>query len=500
MNKQIVNPVLKGMYPDPSICRVGKKYYLANSTFTYAPGVPIFESDDLFTWKQIGNILERDNQLDLDGLEVSSGIFAPTLRFHNGTFYMITTNAGRGGTFYVTADKPEGPWSEPVFLEQAEGIDPSLYFEGNQCFYVGQRCKADAKYYGDCEIWIQELDLEQGRLIGEAHAVWDGAAKNAIWPEGPHLYKKDDWYYLMIAEGGTAHEHSVSVARSHEIYGPYESCKNNPVFTHRHLGQAYPIQNIGHADLVETEDGSWYAVMLGTRMFKEKCALGRETLLVPVTWENDWPVFYAGEGKVPVTDAIFGGKREKIITWRDEPDLSCVMLRKPLPAYLRSTENGRLHLRCGTDALSGTGNPSYIGVRVEEYDFSLETVMDFVPEDGEEAGLVYFYNAENFLTLSVGRIHNQLTQRVKITEKGKETLLFSAVCEQMQYKLRIEGQGGLMTCRIGDRLCREQIPLAAMTTEEAGGFVGCTMGVFAVTEKEQSDTKAIFDRMKIVYA
>lgn len=304
----------------------------------------------------------------------------------------------------------------------------------------------------------------------------------------------------MIAEGGTAHEHSVSVARSHEIYGPYESCKNNPVFTHRHLGQAYPIQNIGHADLVETEDGSWYAVMLGTRMFKEKCALGRETFLVPVTWENDWPVFYAGEGKVPVTDAIFGGKREKIITWRDEPDLSCVMLRKPLPAYLRSTENGRLHLRCGTDALSGTGNPSYIGVRVEEYDFSLETVMDFVPEDGEEAGLVYFYNAENFLTLSVGRIHNQLTQRVKITEKGKETLLFSAVCEQMQYKLRIEGQGGLMTCRIGDRLCREQIPLAAMTTEEAGGFVGCTMGVFAVTEKEQSDTKAIFDRMKIVYA
>ena len=500
MNTEISNPILRGMYPDPSICRVGSKYYLANSTFTYVPGIPIFESDDLINWKQIGHILERESQLDLKDMEVSSGIFAPTLRYHKGIFYMITTNAGRGGTFYVTAKEPQGPWSEPVFLKDAEGIDPSLYFEGDKCFYVGQRFKKDAKYYGDCEIWIQELDLERGCLTGEAHAVWDGAAKNAIWPEGPHLYRKDDWYSLMIAEGGTAHEHSVSVARSREIFGPYESCKNNPVFTHRHLGEKYPIQNIGHADLIEMEDGSWYAVMLGTRMLDGRSALGRETFLVPVIWENDWPVFYAGEGKVPVTDTTFGNKREKRICWEQDLDLSCVMLRKQLPKERYHMENGRLYLQCGRDALSGTGNPSYIGVRVEEYNFSLETGMCFTPEDGEEAGLIYFYNAENYLTVSVCGADKQPVVKITKREKGNETILFREACVPGSYRLRIEGKQGKMTCFLNQQCLTEQIPLEAMTTEEAGGFVGCTMGVFAVAENQNSNTEAIFEKLELAYS
>lgn len=495
MKKEIDNPILRGMYPDPSICRVNHKFYLANSTFTYVPGVPIFESEDLLTWRQIGHILDRESQLDLEGMEVSSGIFAPTLRFHKEKFYMITTNAGRGGNFYVTADKPEGPWSDPIFLPDAPGIDPSLYFEDDKCFYVGQRFKKDAKYYGDCEIWIQELDLNLSRLIGESHALWDGAAKNAVWPEGPHLYKKDDWYYLMIAEGGTAHEHSISVARSREIFGPYESCKNNPVFTHRHLGQDYPIQNIGHADLVETEDGNWYAVMLGTRMQEGKCALGRETFLVPVIWEDDWPVFYAGEGKVPVPTHY--NKREKTIYWQEEPDLSCIMLRKILPPEACSVKDGKLYLRCGTESLSSTGNPSYIGVRVEEYDFSIETVMSFSPENGEEAGLVYFYNSENYVTLSVYREDDRLKKSVKAFEKGKELVLFTEECKAEEYQLRMEGCHGLMACYLNGQLCAEQVSLAAMTTEEAGGFVGCTMGVFAVSTKSGSDTQAVFDSMKV---
>ena len=161
MNELINNPILRGMYPDPSICRVGERYYLINSTFAYAPGVPIFESNDLFTWKQIGNILKTRKQLNLDNLEISSGIYAPTIRYHNGLFYMITTNEKSGGNFYVTAKEPKGPWSDPIFLSEAKGIDPSLYFEEDHCYYIGQRTKKDAKYYGDCEIWIQELDLDK---------------------------------------------------------------------------------------------------------------------------------------------------------------------------------------------------------------------------------------------------------------------------------------------------------------------------------------------------
>lgn len=496
MKEEIVNPILRGMYPDPSICRVENRYYLANSTFTYVPGVPVFESEDLYNWKQIGNILDREEQLDLDGLEVSSGIFAPTLRYHKGTFYMITTNAGRGGTFYVTAKKPEGPWSAPVFLPEAEGIDPSLFFEDDKCFYIGQRFKKDAKYYGDCEIWIQELDLERGRLVGEAYAVWDGAAKNAIWPEGPHLYKKDEWYYLMIAEGGTAHEHSVSVARSRKIFGPYESCKNNPVFTHRHLGKKYPIQNIGHADLVETKEGDWFAVMLGTRMLNGRCALGRETFLVPVIWEDDWPVFYAGEGKVPLTPVQ--ERREKIIAWKNQLDISCVMLRKQLPKTGYKLPDGRLHLRCLPDQLNASGTPAYIGVRVEEYDFSMETVMEFTPKSGEEAGLVYYYNAEHYISLSVVEDEGVFC-RIRRVVKGKETILYQRTCTENRFLLHMKSRMGKMDCFVNGTMCGEQISLEPMTTEEAGGFVGCTMGVYAVTKNSASDTWAVFDSVRILY-
>jgi alpha-N-arabinofuranosidase len=492
------------MHPDPTICRVGRKYYLATSTFAYAPGVPVFESDDLLHWQQIGNVLDRESQMDYKDMEMSDGTYAPTLRYHDGIFYMITTNPRRGGNYYVTAEKPEGPWSEPVFLPEAEGIDSSLYFEGDRCYYIGQRTKRDAQYYGDCEIWICELDLKQGKLVGEMVPLWDGAAKHAIWPEGPHLYKKDDWYYLVIAEGGTAHEHSVSVARSRELFGPYEACKNNPVFTHRHLGMDYPIQYMGHTDLVETEEGSWYAVMLGVRMLNRKGALGRETFLVPVTWEDDWPVFAAGEGRIPVTDATFSGKKEKTVCWQDDLDLSCVMLRKILPKERRRTQNGKLYLRCSADTLSGTGNPSYIGVRVEEYHFDLSTVMEFAPLEGEEAGLAYFYNAENYLTLSVCRQEGRLLQKVCAVEKGREKILLSKSCKyevtkRERYELRMEGRQGKMTCIVNGEQCAREIPLDSMTTEEAGGFIGCTMGVFAVAADGNSETQAVFDRLDITY-
>ena len=211
------NPILNGFYPDPSICRVGDDFYLATSSFVYAPGVPIFHSRDLAHWEQIGNILDRETQLPVDGAEISDGIYAPTIRYHEGTYYMITTNVSYGGNFIVTAEKPEGPWSEPYYLgDDAPGIDPSLFFDDDgRCYYVGTRPNPEGvRYNGDWEIWVQELDLGQMKLVGESMAIWKGAVKDVIWPEGPHLYKKDGYYYLLHAEGGTGPEHSISVARS----------------------------------------------------------------------------------------------------------------------------------------------------------------------------------------------------------------------------------------------------------------------------------------------
>ena len=258
------NPILKGFYPDPSICRVGKDYYIVNSSFGYFPGVPIFHSRDLAHWEQIGNILDREEQLKLED-EISRGIFAPTLRYHKGLYYMITTNVTYGGNFIVTAKSPEGPWSDPYYLgEEAAGIDPSLFFDDDdKCYYVGTRPNSKGvKYDGDWEIWVQELDLEKMQLVGQSMAIWNGAVRDVIWPEGPHIYKKDGYYYLLHAEGGTGPEHSISVARSKELFSWFEGCKRNPIFSHRNLGKDYPVIYAGHGDLVDDEDGNWYMVML----------------------------------------------------------------------------------------------------------------------------------------------------------------------------------------------------------------------------------------------
>ena len=218
-NATFTNPILPGFYPDPSICRVDDDYYLVTSTFAYFPGVPIFHSRDLIHWEQIGNILDRDSQLPLAGADVSQGIFAPTLRYHDGTFYMITTNVSSAlGNFFVTATDPAGPWSDPYPLG-SEGIDPSLFFDDDgTCWYCGTKPRREgARYFGDNEIYIQKLDLETKQLTGESYPAWHGALRQVEWPEGPHIYKKDGWYYLLITEAGTAHHHAVSVARSKSL-------------------------------------------------------------------------------------------------------------------------------------------------------------------------------------------------------------------------------------------------------------------------------------------
>ncbi|MBQ3361089.1 MAG: glycoside hydrolase family 43 protein, partial [Prevotella sp.] len=195
--QQLRNPIIPGFHPDPSVCRVGDDFYLVNSSFQYFPGVPIFHSKDLVNWQQIGNVLDRESQLPLKGTSSWLGIYAPTIRYHEGTFYMITTNVGNGGNFMVTAKNPAGPWSEPIWLEQ-QGIDPSLWFENGKCYMVSNP---------DNTIMLCEIDPVTGKQLTESKALWRGTGGR--YPEGPHLYKKDSYYYLLISEGGTELAHRL---------------------------------------------------------------------------------------------------------------------------------------------------------------------------------------------------------------------------------------------------------------------------------------------------
>ncbi|MEY9930601.1 xylan 1,4-beta-xylosidase [Catenulispora sp. GP43] len=281
MSDMITNPVLPGFHPDPSICRVGEDYYLVCSSFEYFPGVPIFHSTDLLTWTQIGNVLDRPSQLPLAGAASSGGIYAPTLRYHDGRFHLIVTNASPGqGNLLVTATDPAGPWSEPVMLPGVPGIDPDLAWdEDGACWCT---------VAGVSQI---RLDPATGQTLGEPRRLWSGTP-GAKAPEAPHLYRIGEYWYLLIAEGGTERGHGVSIARGPAPSGPFEPCPANPILTHRSTDD--PVQNTGHADLVQAPDGSWWMVLLGVRPGGGTPGwhvLGRETFLAPVTWADDgWPV------------------------------------------------------------------------------------------------------------------------------------------------------------------------------------------------------------------
>ena len=228
MKAVATNPILPGFYPDPSIVRAGDDYYILNSSFAYFPGLPIMHSKDLASWHQIGNVLLDDESLPLEGTGLSQGLFAPTIRYHEGRFYVVCTNITKGGNFIVTADDINGPWSKPIYIKGADGIDPSIFFdEDGKCYYIGTHANPEGeKYSGDYYIYIGELDTQTFQFCGEKVNVWNGSMRNIIWPEGPHLYKKDDYYYIMHAEGGTGPNHCEAICRSKSLFGPYENNMN----------------------------------------------------------------------------------------------------------------------------------------------------------------------------------------------------------------------------------------------------------------------------------
>ncbi|MGN1367961.1 MAG: glycoside hydrolase family 43 protein [Aristaeellaceae bacterium] len=404
------NPIIPGFHPDPSFCRVGEDYYLVTSSFEYFPGVPIYHSRDLVHWEQLGHVLTRDSQLPLQGVKRSQGIYAPTIRYHNGLFYMITTNVGSIGNFIVHAADPAGPWSEPVPVDQM-GIDPSLFFdEDGKVYYTGtHRNKGDIQGIG-----MFEIDPLTGRRLSDTRIIWYGTGGKC--PEAPHLYKINGMYYLMIAEGGTEYGHMVTIARSAAPYGPYEACPHNPILTHAANGRGGDIAGTGHGDLLQAHDGSWWMTFLAFRpseMYFHH--LGRETFLCPVRWEDGWPIVHEHrsislEMDVPCLPPVTFGKPPARETFADGLGPHWNWLRNPVRTSYGLSDHG-LTLT-GTDVtLDMDENPTWLGRRQEQFDMRCQTLVKplSLPEEGR-AGLTVFYDCDHHYDLALleGRLELRL--------------------------------------------------------------------------------------------
>jgi alpha-N-arabinofuranosidase len=504
------NPILPGFYPDPSICRVKEDYYLVTSSFAYFPGVPIFHSKDLIHWRQIGHVLDRPSQLDLDGVGHSEGIFAPTIRYHQGTFYMITTNVSKGGNFIVTASHPEGPWSEPYWLTDAPGIDPSLFFDDDgKAYYCGTRPAPEGeKYFGNWEVWLQELDLHEIKLIGEKYPLWRGALRDVIWPEGPHIYKINGLYYLMISEGGTDYHHSVTIARSRAITGPYVGNPSNPVLTHRHIGKSFPITNTGHADLVETQNGEWWMVCLASRPYGGYYRnLGRETFLVPVLWEDGWPIVSPGNGRVEFCYQVpnLPASQPLPVKSRDDFDLTELnpvwnFLRTPRERFWSLTERpGYLRLKLRPEKITDPVNPSLLARRQQHINFSAAAFLEFRPEnESETAGLVLIQNNHYHFRLEAGLQGQQTMIRLIQCVNGLETEIAERACSTGVFYLKVTACGQDYSFYWGSspetfEILVENVDGRILSTDMAGGFVGTCIGLFASSNGNPSQTRADFD-------
>lgn len=533
MSKLLRNPIIPGFYPDPSICRVGRDFYMIQSSFTLFPGVPIFHSTDLAHWEQIGNILDRESQLHLTAENgLSGGIMAPTLRYHNGTFYMITTNREN---FIVTATDPRGPWSEPHWLPDAPGIDPSLFFDDDgKAYFCGTRRDTNPDGSQEQVIWMSEIDLENWCLVGPKPTIWKGALRNAATPEAPHIYKKDGYYYLVIAEAGTEHFHAVTVARSKNIYDYFEGYAGNPIMTHRHLGKMYPICNVGHADFVELENGEWYAVMLASRLIGGYHKnLGRETFITPVTWEDGWPVMSYGTGKVewsypapelpeftpktiPARDDFDSDKLSMIWTFIGTPyedfyslkdsKLTLRLLPREMTPELKPYDRSRKRDTTKLPCLS------FVGRRQLDISFSVSAKMIFTAQaENETAGLVVLQSSNHQFRFERSMENGkQIIRLIQVTcemkgrpwmpgfeSKTTQKELAKAEVESGEIYLKITAQEQAHSFYYGSSE-NDLKPLyenadGRLINPEGFGMVGTMLGMYASSNGQTSENSAAFD-------
>lgn len=479
-----INPVLPGFYPDPSACRVdgvdGTWYYVVNSSFEYLPGLPIHRSRDLVTWEFVGHAIHRPGQLDLRSVADSGGLFAPTIRHDGRRFLIVCTLVGEGprrGNFVVTATDGAGPWSDPVWWNN-DGIDPSLFFDSDGRVWAhGTRPAAEPEWDQQTQVWVRELDPGTLQLIGEEHVVWSGAVRGAVWAEGPHLYRHGRHVYLLASEGGTSVHHALSVARADSPTGPFEGCAGNPIFTHRHLGRGYPIINVGHADLLEDPTGRWWALLLASRPIGGVDVLGRETFLVPVTWEEEWPVFAAGVGTVvanpprPLAPQDHDAGRPRA----EQPELAV----RRFPGEIGEISGDRIAMPAGPGLDSA--QPSYVARRLTAIPATLSVTIEQLPTTAA-AGLAIRYDTAVWGEAVVQPTAEGTRLSVVRHDGGGSRVIQEQVVDgpaQGTIRLYVEGlvAHASWTSAAGRVHSMGDLSLELMGAAVSGGFVGVTYGL-----------------------
>lgn len=480
------NPIIPGFNPDPSICRVGEDFYLVTSTFEFFPGVPVYHSKNLVNWELINYCLTEDSQLPLEGAIVSKGIYAPTIRYHDGTFFMTTTNVSNGGHFIVHTKDAYGKWSEPAYVDQG-GIDPSLFWDDDgTCYFVSNGLDENDRV----SIYLCQVNPFTGEKHTPTELISYGCGGR--YPEAPHIYKKNGYYYLMLAEGGTEYGHMETMQRSKNIYGPYEACPHNPILTHRDTPG--PIQATGHADIVEDQNGNWWLVCLAVRTIKDRHLhhLGRESFLAPVIWnEEGWPVVgnagkidFEMEGPLPgpaPTPACldFCDSFDK-----DSLDLRWSFVRNPRRENY-TLKKGRLTLTGGKDSLSTeNGHPTMIAARQQAFDMEIVAQLEGEVENGQRSGLSAFYNSyyhyDILITKEQGEHRVCLRKRVADIDvvvsscaiKYNGSIRFKIVSDANWYTFFYESQGEYV------ELGRGKTTLLATEVTDPMTFTGTFIGVF----------------------
>ncbi|KAL2203662.1 hypothetical protein CC79DRAFT_1388281 [Sarocladium strictum] len=412
---EYTNPVVPGFAPDPSVILVDGVFYLATSSFHLYPGIPIYASRDLHKWHHITNAIHRPEQLSLRNGSTFSmplhgggkmlacgGLFAPTIRHHEGRFFIICTNATtnpvfRVQNFYIwTDDIWDGLWSNPVEFP-FKGIDPSLFFEDGRAYVQGS-FSLGMDQNPSCTIKQFEINIETGQPMSEPVEIWPGHSK--IDTEGPHIYKRDGWYYLLVAEGGTFQHHMLSIARARSIWGPYEGFEKNPIMTSDGKPGEY-IQNIGHGELVEDAAGRWWATVLGVRKRHDCHPLGRETFLAPVEWPVDgWPSISQPAATFTAPDKRFDKRVASV-----NADVGFVYIRDSEPSNYQMPhgESKQIVLRPSLGDLSqSTGTATFVGRRQRALSAVTKATLDLAGSGGRDtdiiAGLaIYKHNLHHVL-------------------------------------------------------------------------------------------------------
>jgi len=506
------NPILPGWYSDPSVCTNGKDYFLVTSTFSYFPGVPIFHSTDMLNWKQVGNVLNRPEQLPLEGQRVTRGIFAPAISYnpHNETYYMITTNM-QGGNFLVKTEDPFGDWSDPIWLPNVHGIDPSLFFDDNGKAYIVNNDEPDggSTYEGHRAIRGIEYDVEKDKTIGESIMLVNGGvnlSEKPIWIEGPHMYKFNGSYYLMCAEGGTSVNHSEVIFKSDSPFGKYIPWDKNPILTQKHLNpnRKLPITCAGHADIIQKDNGQWWSVFLACRPIDNKFEnLGRETFMMPIRWSQDgFPYMTKDNEVVPRIIRMEGVRRDSSATFGNfeknddfdatELGMEWLTIRGNAAGLYSLNENpGFLTLKCADVASNELKVPAFVGRRLQHHKFESSTKMYFTPDsEKESAGMLLMKNEHHQYLLVVAKVDQQKVVQVKMVTDTTVEVIKSAVIEAdnepVLLKIKSNGPEFSFYYALGDsdwELLADKVDASYLSTARAGGFTGTTIGMYASEKK-----------------